>query len=225
MEWVALSGALWLGILTSVSPCPLATNAAALSFLARQVSHPHKVLWGGAAYTLGRIFSYMTLASLLVSGLLSIPTVSFFLQKHMNQLLGPVLVLSGAALLGYLPLPSLSIGSGEKLQKFASSGIVGSFIMGAGFALALCPVSAALFFGGLLPLALKHGSRIILPALYGFGTALPVAVLAVAVAFGIKKAATAFNKMAAVEKWMRLGTGWFFLAVGIYMTVMNVFLI
>jgi cytochrome c-type biogenesis protein len=224
MEPAAYAVALWLGILTAVSPCPLATNVAALSFLARQAANPRRVLWGGVAYTLGRIFSYTLLAALLVSGLLSAPGVSFFLQKHMNQLMGPVLVLTGAVLLGFLTLPTLSFGGGEKLQKMGASGVTGAFVMGAGFALAFCPVSAALFFMGLIPLALKESSRVILPSLYGFGTALPVAVLAVAVAFGIKKAAAAFNRMTTIEKWMRLLTGWVLVVLGVYMTVRHVFL-
>jgi len=224
MEPATFAAALWLGILTAVSPCPLATNVAALSFLAKQVSDPKRVLWGGAAYTLGRILTYVALAAVLVSGLLSVPSVSFFLQKHMNQLMGPVLVLTGAVLLGFLPVPSIPFGGGEKLQKMGAAGASGAFVMGAGFALAFCPVSAALFFMGLIPLALKEESRILLPALYGFGTALPVALLAVAVAVGVKKAAAAFNRMTAFEKWMRLATGWVFIGLGVYMTVRHVFL-
>jgi cytochrome c biogenesis protein CcdA len=224
MDFATLGGALWLGILTAISPCPLATNVAALSYLAKHVSNPRRVLWGGAAYTLGRIFTYGILAAILVSGLLSVPAISFFLQKHMNQLIGPILVLTGAVLLNILPMPSINLGGGEKLQKVGASGVVGSFVMGAGFALAFCPVSAALFFMGLLPMALKTESRFLLPFIYGFGTALPVAVLAVAVALGVKKAAGAFNRMTAVEKWMRLATGWLFVILGIYFTVKHVFL-
>lgn len=224
MEAASLLGALWLGILTAISPCPLATNVAALSYLAKHVSNPRYVLWGGLSYTLGRIFSYVVLAAVLVSGLLSVPSVSFFLQKHMNQLMGPVLVLTGGVLLGFIPLPSFGLGSGQKLQKVGASGMAGSFVMGAGFALAFCPVSAALFFMGLIPLALKEGSRLLLPSIYGLGTALPVAILAVAVAFGVKKSAGAFNRMTFVEKWMRLATGWLFVVLGITFTVKHLFL-
>lgn len=220
----AVVGALWLGILTAISPCPLATNVAALSYLAKHVSDPKRVLWGGMAYTLGRIFSYVVLAAILVSGLLSVPSVSFFLQKHMNQLMGPLLVLTGGVLLGFIPLPSFGLGSGEKLRKVGASGVAGSFVMGAGFALAFCPVSAALFFMGLIPLALTAESRFLLPSIYGFGTALPVAVLAVAVAFGVKKAAGAFNRMTAAENWMRLVTGWLFVGLGVHFTVKHLFL-
>jgi threonine/homoserine/homoserine lactone efflux protein len=220
----AALAALWLGILTAISPCPLATNVAALSFLAKQVADPKRVLWGGMAYTLGRIFTYVVLAVILVSGLLSVPAISFFLQKHMNQLMGPILVLTGAVLLGLIPMPALGLGGGERLQKVGASGVAGSFVMGAGFAMAFCPVSAALFFMGLIPLALKDGSRFLLPSLYGFGTALPVAILAVAVAFGVRKAAGAYNRMTAMEKWMRLVTGWLFVGLGVYLTVKHVFL-
>jgi cytochrome c biogenesis protein CcdA len=225
MEIAALTGALWLGILTAISPCPLAANTAALSYLAKHVADPCRVLVGGVAYTLGRVFCYVLLAVVLVSGLLSIPSVSFFLQKHMNQLMGPILVLTGAVLLEYLPFPSVSLGSGERLGRFASAHLAGSFVMGVFFAMTFCPVSAALFFGGLLPLAVQHESRFWLAALYGVGTALPVAILAGAVAVGVKKAASAFNRMAAIEKWMRLVTGWVFLVLGVYMTVAHIFLV
>jgi cytochrome c-type biogenesis protein len=219
-----LVAALWMGVLTAISPCPLATNVAALSYLAKQVSDPRRVLWGGTAYTLGRIFTYVVLAFLLVSGLLSVPAVSSFLQKHMNQLMGPILVLTGAVLLDLLVLPSPDVKGSWKLQRGGASGVTGSFVMGAGFALAFCPVSAALFFMGLIPLALKEESRLLLPSLYGFGTALPVAMLAVAVAIGVKKAASAFRRMTAVEKWMRILTGWFFVVLGAYMTFVHIFL-
>lgn len=220
----AIVAALWLGILTALSPCPLAANVAALSFLAKQVADPKRVLWGGLAYTLGRIFSYVVLAAILVSGLLSTPAVSFFLQKHMNQLIGPVLILVGTILLELLPLPTFGLGGAERLQKIGASGTAGSFVMGAGFALAFCPVSAALFFMGLIPLALKEGSRFLLPSFYGLGTALPVTILALAVAVGVRKAAGVFNRMSAVEKWMRLVTGWLFVGLGIYFSIEHLFL-
>jgi cytochrome c-type biogenesis protein len=224
MESAALAGALWLGILTAVSPCPLATNMAALSFVARQAASPRRVLQSGAAYTLVRILSYTILAALLVSGLLTAPGVSFFLQKHLNQLMGPLMVLTGAALLDWLPLPSFGVGGSDRIRKWGEGGTWGAFALGMLFALAFCPVSAALFFMGLVPLALKADSRILLPSLYGLGTALPVAVLAAAVSAGVKKAAGVFNRMTAFEKWMRLATGWLFLILGVYWTFTRIFL-
>ena len=105
-EVLLLSGsALWLGVLTSVSPCPLGTNVLAISFIGRMLVSPRKVLLAGLLYTLGRALGYLTLAFLLVSSLLSAPAVSFFLQEHMNQILGPLLVFVGMVLLGLLRQP------------------------------------------------------------------------------------------------------------------------
>ena len=56
--WLAAGTALWLGILTSISPCPLATNVAAISFLGRRVDSPGHVFGGGLLYTAG-VFFYL----------------------------------------------------------------------------------------------------------------------------------------------------------------------
>lgn len=223
MEWAALLGALWLGLLTAASPCPLAMNLAALSFLARHSAEPGRVLRGGLAYSLGRMFSYVLLSWLLISGALAVPAVSFFLQEHLPQWMGPLLVLTGAVLLDLLPLPSFGISGGEKWNRLASGGFLGAFALGAVFALAFCPVSAALFFAGFLPLAVKSGSRVLLPSVYGLGTGLPVAVLAVALALGLKQAAALFNRMTALEKVCRQATGWILVGLGIYLTIQHTF--
>jgi len=46
---LAFGSALWLGIMTSISPCPLATNIAAISFLSKKATHPLLVLLSGVA--------------------------------------------------------------------------------------------------------------------------------------------------------------------------------
>ncbi|PIZ49144.1 MAG: hypothetical protein COY42_04660, partial [Armatimonadetes bacterium CG_4_10_14_0_8_um_filter_66_14] len=105
VEAVPLAGALWLGVLTSISPCPLASNVAAISFVARDLTQPRRVLLSGLLYTLGRTVAYVALTGLLVLGLLSIPAVSNFLQKHLNQVLGPILIVAGVLLLDLLSVP------------------------------------------------------------------------------------------------------------------------
>jgi len=171
---LGVASALWLGILTSISPCPLATNIAAISFIGRRVGSTRHVLLSGLIYALGRMVTYLALGILLVASILSVPEVSNFLQEYMNKLLGPILVLVGMFLLELIQ-PNLS-GSGisEKMQRrVEKSGVWGAGILGIIFALSFCPLSAALFFGSLIPLSLKHGSSVFLPSLYGIGTALP----------------------------------------------------
>ena len=172
---LAISSALWLGILTSISPCPLATNIAAVSYLSKKVIHVKQVMFSGIAYTIGRMIAYAILGIFLIYSLLSIPKVAQALQTYLNRALGPVLFIAGLFLLDIikLNLPSFSL-SNEKFEYLANSGAIGSFFLGVIFALSFCPISAGLFFGGLIPLSLRNKLGIILPFFYGLGTALPV---------------------------------------------------
>jgi len=211
--------ALWMGLLTSVSPCPLAANIAAMSYVGREVGSRRRTLVAGLLYTLGRALAYAALAAILVGGLLSIPEVALFLQAHMNRILGPLLVAVGLVLLEWVRLPGfgsqLYDRSGERLLK---AGLVGALPLGAVLALAFCPVSAGLFFGGLIPLALEHRSSLWLPVLYGIGTGLPVVVFAVLVSAGLAWAGSAFNRLQAVERWVRRVTAVVVIVVGLYYT-------
>ncbi len=215
--------ALWIGVMTSVSPCPLATNVAAISFVGRRVASPRHVLAGGLLYTAGRAVAYTALGTLLVASLVSAPVVSLALQKHMNRILGPLLILVGMVLLDLIPL-RMPGGSTAWGRKWAESGSVwGAGVLGLLFALSFCPVSAALFFGSLVPLAVKHESPLLLPALYGAGTAVPVLGFALATALGAKSLGAAFRRIAAVERWARLATGAIFVIVGIRYCLVHVF--
>jgi len=216
--------AFWLGFLTSISPCPLATNIAAISFVGRRVGSPWKVFLTGLLYTLGRMLTYLGLGVALVSSLLSAPYVSHLLQKYMNQLLGPLLILVGMVLLELLALNLSAGGIGEKLQKRVESmGMAGALLLGVVFALTFCPVSAALFFGSLIPVAVKVGSGVVLPAVFGAATGLPVLVFAVLIALGAKSLGKAFNRVSGFEKWARRITGTVFILVGIYYSLTQVF--
>ncbi len=221
----AIATALWLGVLTSISPCPLATNIAAVSYLARRADRPRLVLLSAFTYSLGRALAYAVVSAVVVLGLLSVPGLSQLLQRYMNKLLGPLLVLVGMYLLGLLSAGlSTTAGSEELRKKAADGGAVGALLLGALFALSFCPVSAALFFGSLVPLSLRHGSKVVLPVVYGFGTALPVVVLALVATGGTKALGAAMRKVGAFDVWARRITGVVFVAVGIYLSVRFVFL-
>jgi cytochrome c-type biogenesis protein len=222
--WLGLSSAVWLGILTSISPCPLATNIAAISYIGKQADRPRAVLLTGTLYTLGRTLTYVILGALLVASLLSVPGLSNFLQHYMNKLLGPVLILVGMFLLDLLRLPGLGGSTASRLsERLGRSGVWGAGLLGMLFALSFCPTSAALFFGSLIPLSIKWQSSVMLPSLYGVGTALPVFVFAVLVAVGAKSVVAAFQKLSAVEVWARRLTGVVFVVVGIYLSAIYIF--
>ncbi|WP_028117031.1 aromatic aminobenezylarsenical efflux permease ArsG family transporter [Ferrimonas senticii] len=220
-EWLALlASALSFGVLTSISPCPLATNVAAVSYLGKQVSQPKQSITLAAAYSAGRMVAYMLLASLLLSSALAAPQLSAFLQSQMNMLLGPVLLLVGLILAGIIriPAPNWSLSS-ERQQRLASGGAVGSFGLGALFALSFCPTSAALFFASLLPLAMAQQSALLLPAVYGFGTALPVIIIALLLTFGSWQMAQIFSGISKFEQWLRRLSALIFIVAGGYYCV------
>lgn len=215
--WVGWIAALWFGILTSISPCPLASNIAAVSFLSKKITHPTAVFSSGVAYTLGRMISYALVGWIIIYSLVSIPQTAMFLQKYMGKLLGPVLVLTGLVLMEILKLrlPALSL-SQKNQNKLAESGVGGAFLLGFIFALAFCPVSAALFFGSLIPLSLTHPAGVFLPLVYGIGTGLPVLAFAVAIALGVTSLSHWFHKLTKIELYTRKITGVIFILIGLY---------
>ena len=218
MDGLVIGGvsALWLGILTSISPCPLATNVAAMLFIGKDVGSPARVMLTGALYTLGRSVAYASLAWLLIASLFAIYDVSFFLQRYMNKVLGPILILTGILLLDVIPISFTTSCISDGIEKkLRASGLAGAGLLGVTFALSFCPVSAALFFGSLIPLAVQHSSAVMLPSAYGIGTGLPVFVFAVLIALGSQRVGKAFNKLARFEKWARRITAGIFIAIGI----------
>lgn len=217
----SLVAAVWLGLLTAISPCPLATNIAAIGYVARfsQTGGRGRTWLPGLLYSLGRALAYTAVGGIITWGLLSAPSLSSFLQEHMNQLLGPLLVLVGMALLGMLPeLPSFGKGGGASLNdKLMSLGLIGCVLMGFLFALTFCPVSAALFFGSLLPLAVKEHSTLLVPVLFGIGSAAPVLVFALALAVSREAAGRAFQHLQSTQRWITPISGWLLVAVGVWM--------
>ena len=212
--------ALWLGILTSISPCPLAANIAAVSYVGRHVGSPRRVLFAGVLYTAGRAIAYLALGAAAVWSLMSVVSASSFLQGSFSRLIGPMLIVVGLFLLGLFSFSIRGAGVSDAMrERIDRAGIWGALPLGAILALAFCPVSAALFFGSLVPLATQNASPILLPAVYGIGTGLPVVVFAVLIALGVGWMGSALHRLQAFEKWARFATGLVFVAVGIFETL------
>ena len=227
MELSALPmvSALWFGILTSISPCPLATNIAATTFIGKQIETRYGTLVAGLAYTGGRALAYILICFIIVAGLFSIPGVSMFLQQYMNKILGPVLIIVGLLILDIIPLrlPAWGGGNSAFIRRLSNGGTTGAVFLGFIFALSFCPVSAALFFGSVIPLALKFESGIWLPLWYGIGTALPVIGFAMLLAYGTRAAAAFIKGLTFMERYLRRLTAAVFIGIGIYFTMTYTF--
>jgi cytochrome c-type biogenesis protein len=220
----AAATALWLGILTSLSPCPLASNIVAISYIGKGLGNTRRVVMAGLLYTAGRVLTYAVLGGLIAASLASMVGVSNALQRYMNQLLGPALIIAGMFLLELLKFRPGTGRFSERVQRGADRwGLWGSAALGCAFALSFCPVSAALFFGSLIPLAISSGASLVMPSIYGIGTGLPVLVFALLVAFGAGAISSVFDRVTRAEVWARRVTGVVFVAVGVYYSLAYIF--
>jgi len=219
---IPVLSALLLGLITAISPCPMATNIAALAYVSRRATERRYAVATGVLYTLGRMFSYSILGIIIIVGGLEIPGVASFLQDFGEQVLGPLLIVIGVIMLIINRIP-LSLGGGKLSsigEKVANWGMIGGFLLGALFAVAFCPYSAVLFFGVLIPLALKSAGGVALPAVYAIGTGLPVLVFGVLISLGVAKVSAWLNAVTRAEKIVRVAVSIIFIGVGIYLVVL-----
>jgi cytochrome c biogenesis protein CcdA len=224
MDWISLSTAAWLGILTAISPCPLATNVAAISFIGRQMGNKLAIFLSGILYTSGRVIAYLLLGYLISSGLFATGQISRFLQNYLNDILGPLLIILGMILLNLIGHGvSIQLAGAGIQQKAAKNGALYALPLGILFALSFCPVSAGLFFGALIPLILKNNSPLTLPLIYGVGTAIPVVFFAFLVAYSSEMLGKAFNSLNKIEAFVRLFTGFIFIVAGIYYCLAHIY--
>jgi cytochrome c-type biogenesis protein len=218
--FIAAGFVFWLGILTSISPCPLATNITALSFLLKRIEKTSYVFVDGLFYIFGRVLLYSVLGFIILKMSSSSGAISFFLQNYINKILGPLLILAGFFMLGLFKMDFLSFMPVVKTETLAKKkGSWGAFLMGIVFALAFCPISAALYFGSMLPLAFKNNSAVLYPFLYGLGSGLPVVIAGIVLAFGLRKISTITSQIATFEKKVKLVTSIIFILAGIYLSL------
>jgi len=226
MEWltdiaqnreIPLLAAFALGLLTAVSPCPLATNITATAYIAKTINSKYKVLLSGLLYTIGRLFSYTGIAAIIYFGASKFHVAKFF-QGNGEKFIGPIMIVIGLIMLDVIKFHWISGGNltDRFTEKFKDKGILGSFLLGALFALAFCPYSGALYFGMLIPMTLTSNAGLALPVLFSLGTGLPVLLFAFIIAFSIEKLGKYFNVIKKVEKVMRVIAGITFLITGLY---------
>ncbi|NCO00135.1 sulfite exporter TauE/SafE family protein [Candidatus Falkowbacteria bacterium] len=205
-----------LGILTSISPCPLATNITAVAFISQDIKTPRYTILSGLVYTLGRSISYTLLATLIYSGLSSFQVSSIF-QGWGDKVLGPVLIIIGLIMFNLIKINLKTSGKTEKIKLWLSDkGYIGSLALGMLFAFAFCPYSGVLFFGVLIPLILKSFSGLLLPSIFALGTGLPVIIFSFLIAYSMKTVSRAFQSVQKVEKWLRYGVAAIFILTGFY---------
>jgi len=214
---IPLLSAFLIGVMTSLSPCPLATNITAIAFISKDIKTAKNTLLNGLFYTLGRGISYTILATLIYLGLSSFKISSLF-QGWGDKVLGPVLILIGLIMADVIKINFKSSNSRVENIKLwlAKKGYIGSLLLGMLFALAFCPYSGVLFFGVLIPMIFKSSESLLLPPFFALGTGLPVIIFSFIIAFSASRIGQVFSKVSKVETVIRKITAFIFIAVGIY---------
>ncbi|WP_111706768.1 aromatic aminobenezylarsenical efflux permease ArsG family transporter [Lutibacter citreus] len=214
---IPILSAFVLGLMTSISPCPLATNITATAYISKNITNKKKVFLSGIIYSLGRAFSYTLIGLILFFGASKFHLAKFF-QQNGEKYLGPLLILIGLVMLNIIRLNFLNkTNFTNKLgEKFSSNGLLGSFLIGILFALAFCPYSGALYFGMLIPMTISSVDGLLLPIVFALGTGIPVILFTYLLAFAAGSVGDFYKKITKIEKWMRTITGIVFLLTGLY---------
>lgn len=209
-----------LGLLTALSPCPLATNIMAIGFISKGMQNRKRVLWSGILYALGRTLAYSVLGALLIY-IIRKGADTFDLQQVVSEwgeiVIGPALII-----IGVLMLVSEFVDLGGKFGFQAGSwserlsGPSGAFILGILFALAFCPSSGLLYFGMLIPMSATASGGYLLPVVYAIATSLPVLIVAWILAFSIQSLSTFMGKVTVFQLWFNRLVAVLFVGVGVY---------
>lgn len=218
-EYAALT-AFILGIITAISPCPLATNITAIGFISKDLENKKMVFVRGLVYTVGRAIAYMAVGLLFF--LVAQPeAISDFFIKWGEKLLGPLMLVIGIFMLDFLKLHFPGLGKmNEKLGERSKKNLWGVLLLGIAFALAFCPHSGVIFFGMFIPLTMNATGGIWLPLLFALGTGIPVVIFAWLVAFSMGSIGNLYNKIKGFEKWFRKVIAILFIGVGLYYTIL-----
>ena len=205
-----------LGLMTAISPCPLAANITAIGFISKDIVNQRKVFLNGLVYTLGRAISYTVIGLLFFFGASQFEFAGFF-QEWGEKLLGPLLIIIGLFMLGVLKLNIPGIGFlTQKMEKKSGEGFWGVLLLGIVFALAFCPYSGVLYFGMLMPMTISSATGLYLPLFFAIATGIPVIIFAWLIAFSVGSIGNVYNKLKAFEIWLRRIIAVLFIVVGGY---------
>ncbi len=213
MPWLS---AFLLGLMTAISPCPLATNITAVGFISKDIKDRNRVFINGVLYTFGRAISYTAIALVIYLGADQFKFSGFF-QKYGEKILGPLLIIIGLLMLDVIKIkfPGLS-GLTSKMEAKTKWGYMDAILLGMVFALAFCPYSGVLYFGMLIPMTVTSVSGLYLPLIFALATGIPVIIFAWILAYTISGIGNAYNKVRSFEIWFRRIIAILFILVGIY---------
>jgi cytochrome c-type biogenesis protein len=213
MPWVS---AFVLGLMTAISPCPLATNITAVGFISKDIESRNRVFVNGLLYTLGRAISYTAVALIIYLGADQFKFSGIF-QLYGEKIIGPLLIIIGLFMMDILKIkfPGLT-GITSRMESKTKWGYLDAILLGMVFALAFCPYSGVLYFGMLVPMTVASASGLYLPIVFAVATGIPVIIFAWILAFSVGSIGGLYNKLKIFETGFRRVIAILFIAVGIY---------
>ncbi len=213
-----------LGIMTAISPCPLATNITATVYISKELENRRRVFLNGLVYTAGRAFSYTTLGVILFLGASKFH-LARFLQSNGEKYIGILMLVIGILMLDIINTGRFSLNSltNRLTSKLKLTSLWGSFALGCLFALAFCPYSGVLYFGMLIPMTLTSKLGILLPLVFAIATGLPVIIIAYIIAFSLSSIGNFYNRIKIFEKWFRRIVAVLFIFGGLYFIIIYFF--
>lgn len=193
----------------------MATNITAIGFIGKDIGNKNRVFYNGLVYTLGRTFSYTTLAIIIFLGADQF-RISGIFQQYGEKIIGPLLLIIGVLMLGIFNInfPTFNRIT-ERLQNKKKFSYLNVFLLGLVFALAFCPYSGVLYFGMLIPLTIST-SGLHLPVVYAIATGIPVIIFAWLIAFTISGVGVFYKRIKSFEFWFRKVVAVIFIGIGIY---------
>ncbi len=216
MPWLT---ALLLGLMTAISPCPLATNITAIGFISKDIENRNRVFFNGLFYTLGRAITYTCLALIIFLGADQLKLSGFF-QLYGEKIIGPLLIVIGLFMLDIFRInfPGFcKLTSG--VQKKKKWGYLDAILLGLVFALAFCPYSGVLYFGMLIPMTITSASGLYLPIVFAIATGIPVIIIAWALAYTVSGIGNVYKKIKSFELFSRRIIAVLFIVAGIYYVI------
>jgi cytochrome c-type biogenesis protein len=213
LPWVT---AMVLGLMTAISPCPLATNITAIGFISKDIENRNRVFYNGLFYTLGRVITYTAIALIIFLGADQFKFGGFF-QRYGERIIGPLLIVIGIIMLDIIKIrfPGFS-GMTSKLENRKRWRYIDAVLLGIVFALAFCPYSGVLYFGMLIPMTVTSASGLYLPVIFAIATALPVILFAWLLAYTVSGIGTVYKRIKTFELWFRRVIAVLFIGTGIY---------
>ena len=215
---IPILSAFILGLMTSISPCPLATNITAVGYISKDFNNRKRVFLSGVIYTIGRAMTYTTIGLIIFFGASQF-AISGFIQQWGEKILGPILIVSGLFMIGLIKLNINGIGKlNDKIKQLNKNRHMSVLLMGIVFALAFCPYSGVLYFGMLMPMTITSASGLYLPIIFAIASGIPVLIFTLIIAYSVSSVSKYFNKVKTFEYLFRRVVAVVFIGIGVYYT-------